>query len=373
MNKTEKYINYLLKLEYPEYSHKSDSTRRLAKILNNLKKKNNNNHSVDLQLLDLSLSENERLDRKLMKLVKESIISVGKYSFSQNDLLLNLISKQLKVSKNNILITSGCDGALRIVSRLLVHEDTKVCIPLPSLGRYEYHVKVNRGIIYFNKPEKFPFDINLKKVLKTCNTDFAEVIFLANPNNPTGIYKNVEDIEKLLKSFNGYVVLDEALINNNLESCSQLVKKYEKLIVTRSFSKLYGLAGERIGYLVANTRVINALKKLVSPFEVSSTALSLAIAVLQDKQYAIRNTRKLDKMISTLNNFQHKEIEITPTKSSTALVLSKKRSKLYDFLLNNGVKTVSCKDFRGIEDLNCVRISLREIKSIKTLLKILLI
>lgn len=356
------YIKYLQTLNYPEYSHKSTYSKKLSK---------KNNGSIDLELLDLSLSQKEIIDRKLITIIKNALVDVGKYSFTQNERLIEDLSIYHKIPTNEIAITAGCDGALRILSRLLINQTSRICIPLPSFGRYEYHTKINFGKIFFIKPNKFPYDLNIKQITKYCNERKIDLLFLANPNNPTGIYKDKRELLYLFENYKGYILLDESLIYPTLDSSASLVGKYKNLIILKSFSKFYGVAGARIGYIIADKTIIEVAKKLISPFEVSSIALSLAIAIFEDKEYLVKEKNLLDNSIKLINYFKSSKILVGNTSSSTAVIKSLLEENLYKRLLSEGIKTVDCKDFRGLELENCVRVSIKDTTSIKKLISTL--
>jgi histidinol-phosphate aminotransferase len=361
MGGVDKNIEYYTQIAYPEYSNKASSTKDLSVKPNG---------SKDFGLLDLSLSQKDRIDKKIIQIVSNDLLNIGKYSHTQNDKLINLLSKSNHVPKKNILITAGCDGALKIISQLLISRNINVCIPVPSFGRYEYHTKINKGKIHFFYNKEFPYDTRIKELLEFLNKNKIEVLFLANPNNPTGIYKPQHEIITLLDNFKGYSIIDESLINPNTISTAQLIKKYPKLIVAKSFSKFYGLAGARIGYIVASEKLIKPLLNLVSPFEVNSLALSLAIAVLKDKELADMEAKiikaEIKKLLRTFR--KNTRINITPSESSLALIQYSGKEPLFDLLLKRGIKTVNGNDFRGLENTNTVRISIKDSDSMNYLI-----
>jgi histidinol-phosphate aminotransferase len=362
--KTKKYIKRIKDLDYPEYSHKTKTSQEIARGYGT-------HNGLDLELLDLSLGQNDTIRHNLSQILAKSLENVGKYSFAQNEELINLISKKNNIPVENILITQGCDGALRILSSFLINEDSQICIPIPSFGRYEYHTKVNCGNISFINFNKFPFSFDIKKITKFYKSSPFNLIFLANPNNPTGAFLEENEITQLLKQTNSFIILDEALSVNKSQSCIELIKEHPKLIVTRSFSKIYGLAGLRLGYIVADKEIIDLAKKLTSPFEVASIAILAAIETLSDSQFFINSQKQLKASLKELKkiNSLFKDINITPTQSSTAVIqLSAKRSLYYE-LLRKGIKTISCNDFRGLEDQNCVRISIKDPDSMEKLIK----
>lgn len=368
MNKqTHKYLKHLKKLHYSEYAHLPKTTDALVSGY----RKNEKNNNLDFELLDLSLGQNDIAFRELYKSTDDLFAKAGQYTISQNENILKLLANKENVSSDNILLTSGCDGALDVLSRMFIHEGIQVCIPLPSFPRYEYHAKVNQGKIIFIPPGKFPYHIDMNKVENMYSTKSVDVTFIANPNNPTGNYIQKADISRFLKSYKGILILDEALILTQDQSCTSLLKKFSNLIIVKSFSKVYGLAGMRVGYIIANKEIIDLASKLISPFEISSISLSFAETALQNENVIKTSIQDVQEAISILRNHNFPHVEISPTEAPTAIVESKNKDNLYYKLLKNGVKTISCKSFRGLRKKNCVRISIKNKQLISRLIEIL--
>lgn len=367
--KTKDYLKHLKDLDYPEYSHKPKITAELIKGYS----KERNNHSVDLGLIDLSLNQNTRLNKGINEIIKKSIADISQYTHTQDDILIRQISKQNKIPAKNILITAGCDGALRILTRMFINKATKVCIPIPSFGRYEYHSKINQGSICFFENSTFPYEVRINELINFLKKNDIDVLLMANPNNPTGMFIPRKEIETLTRKFNGVIILDEALLLNSKQSSIKLLKENSNLIITRSFSKIYGLAGLRIGYILGHPDQIKIAAKLTSPFEVSSIAIKLASFVLNDKDFYDECRKEILESIKELKKSgdKLKNIRISPTQTATALLKFEKRDSLYYSLLRQKIKTISCKDFRGIENENCVRIAIKDIASTRKLVEAL--
>lgn len=338
-----KYLDYLRRLEYPEYAEQE-----------------NGNGKLSLTLLDLSMDDGQRIDEKIFEIIREGRATASKYSFSQNPELIKLIADYVGVDKRQVLVTAGSDGGLRVVSQALVEQGMKVCIPLPSFGRFEYHAKVNQGDITFIEPQKFPYDIDFAEVAELCRCKKIDVLYLANPNNPTGIYKANDKIEWLLENYDGYLILDEALADYANGTAAGLLDKYDRLIIVRSFSKLFGLAGMRVGYVLGDEKLIRAIRMLVSPFETSSLAVLLAVEMLKNSDTIVKNKRDdLKRSLSLVWNYRSTTLGFSPTQSSTFVMYADVVDDLYELLLDNGIKTVPGESFRGLEKENTVRVSLK--------------
>jgi histidinol-phosphate aminotransferase len=346
-------LSWLKNLDYPEYSYQSKGSDHL---------------------LDLSLNDYEGSTSIFLPVLKRSITSVGEYSFAQDKELINLIRKEnWGIRNKQIAITAGADGALRVIFKAIFNEnkDKKICIPIPSFSRYEYHAKSNNVEIDFFQIGEFPYKVNHKKLLEHLKGKNPTAIVLANPNNPTGIYLQTNNLKDLLNKYKGFIIIDESLLFNDLEGLHLMTKKFKNLIIVRTFSKLYGIAGERIGYMIAHERTIKLIKKLLSPFEVSSISIELAKTVMRNKDTMESRTLELKEAIEYIKENLPKGFEISPTSSSVFILKCKKNINLYKSLLKKGVRTISCKDFRGIGSENTVRIAITNLKSMQKLFTIL--
>jgi histidinol-phosphate aminotransferase len=253
---------------------------------------------------DLSLNINPfGVSEKVMKKLKElGDTKIYRY-YPENKELIKLIAEYIKVNPENILIGDGCDGCLEMIAKTFIVKNDNVVIPIPTFHRYEFHTKLMGGKCIFVPMKNFSFDAEL--ILREAKKNNAKIIFLCNPNNPTGIEIEKKEKIKLIKNFQGLVVVDEALADITAINGSNLIKENDNLIVVRSFSKSFGLASLRIGYIVANQNIINIIRKVSSPFKVNGVAQELAIEALQDKEHI----KKSINYLNTEREFLIKELE----------------------------------------------------------------
>lgn len=317
--------------------------------------------------IDLSYIENKKIPRNIKYAVRKNINKINFYKYSQDRDLIELISHSVEIDKDYILLTSGCDGALKHISETFLEKNDKVIIPVPSFPRYEFHVKVMEAIPYFINFSNFPFEFDLNLMLKEFRKVKPKMIFIGNPNNPTGHFISKGKIERFLKKIDSVVVLDEALAEYTGDSCVGLVKKYPNLIVTRSFSKLYGLAGLRIGYLIVHPDLKKQIAKTISPFELTVLAIEAAKKALANNKKFVEDTIK-----ETRRGIQYikKNLKLpSSNSSSSAILICDGNVDLYNFLLREGILVVSGKHFRGLENNNCIRVSVSSINYLKKLLE----
>ncbi len=242
-----------------------------------------------------------KISEKVLKKLKELPAFKIHHYYPENHELLKLIADYMNVSVENVMIGDGCDGCIEMIAHTFVEKNDLAVIPVPTFHRYEFHTKMMGGNVLFLPMENFTFNAN--KILKEANN--AKIIFLCNPSNPTGLEVEKKEIISLLEKFNNLVVIDEALADATDIKSTDLLKKHSNLILVRSFSKTFGLASCRIGYIAADKQIINQIKKVSSPFKVNGIAQELAIAALKDKEQVPKSRGFLEKE----RNYLFKELE----------------------------------------------------------------
>jgi len=233
----------------------------------------------------LNLDRNE----KILSFSKEHKRNFSKYI---NSLDLNLypnlnptydkLSKYLKINKENILITEGVSGAIKnILDSIVINRKTEIIAPRPSFALYNIYSKIyNLKVKTFSYDNYFNLNINNIFKLVTKNTS---VVFLTYPNIPVEGDIKLSFIKKLAKFLDRKGILlaiDEVYYPFNKSSAITFIKKYSNLVVMRSFSKAYGLAGARIGYMVSNKNKIKIFSNTKGGYEtnmMSAQAIHFAL------------------------------------------------------------------------------------------------
>src|SRR3989338_874677 len=264
---------------------------------------------------NLSLNINPfGVSEKVMKRLKELDNTKIYYYYPENKKLIKLIAEYVKVNPENILIGDGCDGCLEMIAKTFIAKNDNIVIPIPTFHRYEFHTKLMCGNCIFVSMENFSFNADL--ILKEAKKSDAKIIFLCNPNNPTGMEIDKKEKIKLIENFHGLIVVDEALAYITTINGSNLIKENNNLIVVRSFSKSFCLAALRIGYIVTNQNIINTIRKVSSPFKVNGIAQELAIEALKDKEHIKKSIEYLNEERDYLIK-ELEEIGLLCTKSTT--------------------------------------------------------
>lgn len=198
------------------------------------------------------------------------------------------LAKNLSVATNQITVGNGSNELLDLVARVFLSSENNAVISQYAFLVYSIAVQSVGAELRVAEAKDFGHDLAAMAKLVDKNT---RIIFIANPNNPTGTCLSISAIEHFIQSIPGdvIVVLDEAyheyVTQVGYASGLTLLDRFPNLIVTRTFSKAYGLAGLRVGYCISSTVIADLLNRLREPFNVNALALAAAETVLHDAKY----------------------------------------------------------------------------------------
>ena len=217
--------------------------------------------------------------------------TVNRYPEILHHSLRAAIANYTNSRKEQIFVGNGSDAIIELLLKIFVKFGENVLIPIPTFFVYQYATKIVGGNpILVNRLDDFGLDVPslLQKV-----TPEVKLIFIANPNNPTANSVSREIILNILNEVNCIVVVDECYYEFCQETVIDLVDQYPNLVVLRSFSKSFGLAGLRVGYGIANETIVDYLYRVAKPFSVNAIALAAAAVALKDIDYVNSNIQKI--------------------------------------------------------------------------------
>lgn len=224
---------------------------------------------------------------------------IATYPMSVNHLLRHKLAVKLKVDLEMITIGNGSDSLFcSLLTCFALHNDKHVLTHDYAFSSYAIQAKT-LGIPVISTAVKSNFVVDIDAMISAC-TEKTSLIFMANPNNPTGLLVCPEEIKRLLDNIPATTifVLDEAYFEYsgilNPGATMDLLKKYPNLVITRTFSKAYGLAGLRLGYAIANPQITALLYRIQLPFIVNIAALTAGCAALNDEAF-IQQTLMVNK------------------------------------------------------------------------------
>lgn len=255
------------------------------------------------------------------RLARQAAGSLNLYCDPDCGVLASVAAEYFGVEKDNMIFTNGSDEVLNFAFLAFCDQKTPAVFPDVTYGFYSVFAKVN-GV----PCRKIPLDKGLRiRVADYFNA--RGTIFIANPNAPTGIALAPSEIRSILENNkDNIVVVDEAYVDFGGDSVLPLINRYSNLLVTRTFSKSYSLAGARLGIGFASKKIIADLKRIkysTNPYNVNSMTAAAGVGALLDKEYFEKNVNTIcfnrDYLMASLDQLGFKVLP-----SSTNFVFAKK-------------------------------------------------
>ena len=266
----------------------------------------------------IKLSANESalgVSPKVKRVINNKNLILSKYPDSKAKVLRKEISKRFDCDFNKIICGAGSDEIIQMICQLYLKSSDEVIVPQYSFLMYRIYAQIVGAKVFFSKEKNFKVSVEeiIKKVTKK-----TKIVFIANPNNPTGTYLTklelIELRKKLKKSI--LLVLDDAYFeymkNKDYKPGLDLFRNKDNVVVIRTFSKIYGLASLRVGWGHASSKIINAMNVIKPPFNVNQIAQIAAIEALRDKNFInksikhnIVSAKKIKKILEKFNIFSN--------------------------------------------------------------------
>lgn len=313
---------------------------------------------------------NLSFDENFYKKLFESLFTINftEYPNIHNDELLKSLSEYCQVDKKNIQTFNGSDSALHYIFASFLNENTKVLVYYPNYNQIETYIKLYSNYLSYSNIIT-PFESHTYNFSEVENYD---VIYLSNPNNPTGVCIEPTIIEEVVKNNpNKLFIIDEAYYEFSKKSCTILVSKYKNIIITRTFSKAFSLASIRLGYICADESLINQINKIRNTKEVSSFAQILGLTALKNIGYindrvslTIKNREKFQTVLEENN------IEYIKSDSNFVLIKINNSKSIVDKLYNNNILVRDRSMFEGLE--NTIRVTIGDWDDMEKIIKIIL-
>ncbi len=239
-------------------------------------------------LIKLSANESALGVSSRVKKLNLKNINIEKYPDSKCKALRNQIAKNFRCDFNKIICGSGSDEIIQMICQLFLNKNDEVILPKYSFLMYRIYAKIVGAKIIFSKEKNFKICVD-DIIAKTSNK--TKIVFLANPNNPTGTYLNFKELKNLRKKLNKKIllVIDDAyfeyMAQKDYVSGLKLFKNNSNVFILRTFSKVYGLASLRVGWGYGSKKIIDELYKIKPPFNVNKIAQLSAIESLKDYKF----------------------------------------------------------------------------------------
>ena len=279
---------------------------------------------------------------KSLEVLSQNILDIASYPDGDSYYLKRKICDKENLLPNQIIIGNGSNEILELISHTFIEKDDEVIMGEYCFIVYPIVAKLSEARIIRSQMPNMTHDIQNIIDLVTNNT---KAIFIANPNNPTGTKVPKASIYNLLDSIpsNILVVVDEAyceyLVENQRMDASKDIAKWKNLVIVKTFSKIYGLAGLRIGFAMGDNEVIDKIQKPREPFNVNSLAQLAAVAAIDDKDH-IEKSFQLNNsgMLFMKTEIAKMGLKIYPSHANFILVdFGCPARNIYEELLKRGI------------------------------------
>ena len=303
----------------------------------------------------IKLSSNESAlgtSSKVKKILSVKNLNLTKYPDSKSKILKKEISKKFKCNVNKIICGSGSDEIIQILCQLYLNPSDEVIVPEYSFLMYRIYSRIVGAKVVFAKEKKFK--ISIYQIIKKVNRK-TKIVFLANPNNPTGTYLNKSEILELRSKLDKKIllVIDDAYFeymkNKDYKSGLELFKNKDNVIILRTFSKIYGLAALRVGWGYGPKKIIDEMNKIKPPFNINRVAQAAAVEALKDNNFIKRSINHNIKWARKINFFLDRLFISTNKISANFFLLNFDKCK---FSANYVYKKLASKGIilRNVED-----------------------
>ncbi len=295
------------------------------------------------QVIKLASNENPLgPSPKALEELNKRLHDIHIYPDGGNDLRAVLAEKfNLKVE--NVIVGSGSEGIMSNIIRTFLCDDDEVLTTEAAFIGFQVLAK-SRGVKYRTVPYR-EWRYDLRAIAQRIN-DHTKIIYLANPNNPTGTIFSKQEFDEFYKHVpeRVLIILDEAYYEyarRNRDYPDSMDYRYDNVITLRTFSKIYGLAGIRIGYGFAHDELISNLLKVKLPFEPSTLAQAAGIGALKDREFlriSLENNTKGLKFLT--ENLKQMDVSIIPSNTNFVMVVrdsEEDANYIYEELLKQGI------------------------------------
>lgn len=268
------------------------------------------------KIVKLNANENPYGASKNILSKLSNIDNISRYPDADAIELREKISQKYNLDIDEVVIGNGGDEIIEMLCQIMLNKDDEIIMCTPGFSMYKIMAYVQDANVKSVPLKEYKTDLDgiIKQI-----TDKTKMIFITNPHNPTGTIITQIELENFLKQISSdiLVVIDEAYAefvkNDNFPNSIELLNKYNNICILRTFSKAYGLAGMRTGYLLADKTIINEINKIRPPYNVNSVSQKLASFAIDDTEWlnecVKRNNEVLNKVYENLNRLNVKYVK----------------------------------------------------------------
>ena len=298
--------------------------------------------------------------------VKQALIDadLSAYPDRHSLALREELASRLDVSIDNLLVGNGSTELIHLLARAFLGPSERCLIFTPTFGEYEAAATIVGAEVHlFRAEEEQGFQWSVEEGVESIKQVRPEMVFLCNPNNPTGVYLDSIDVEKIRTAMDGdaLLVLDDAYVSlADRQWDSTWMLREGNIAILRSMTKDHALAGARLGYMVAEPNVVSAVRRLQPVWSVNAVAQAVGIAALNDEAHVAEARRTISEAKEYLCS-ELAPLGVPTTASAANFVLARvgEASKVRGDLLHRGIAVRDCTSF-GLPDH--IRIAVRRLE-----------
>jgi histidinol-phosphate aminotransferase len=303
----------------------------------------------------LASNENpEALSPEALEAAREALLTANRYPDERANVLMNAL--RAHYGDYQFVTGVGMDGVIETIIRTLVEPGEQVAVSTPTFSFYAL-AAMGQGAEVIAVPREEDFSVDPKKLIRAAQG--AKITFLCSPNNPTGNATGPEVVREILEGIEGLLFLDNAYVEFSETDYLPLMRKHENLVLGRTFSKVYSLAGLRIGYAFTPRWLPPWYNRAGTPFAVNAVSMAAAAAALSDTAHAERCIAQVRRWRKRF--YKDVKYPVLPSDANFVMidVAPHTGDGMVEELARKGVVVRSCRSFAGLDD-HFIRVSVGE-------------
>ncbi|MDO4742735.1 MAG: histidinol-phosphate transaminase [bacterium] len=302
-------------------------------------------YSVDKQTYKIRLDANEsfiNLPNQIVEQLKANLdeINFNRYPDPDADELCLAYAQYYGLDRKYIVAGNGSDELISVIFSSFLKKSDSVVVLSPDFSMYKFYAHICECKV-LDYP-KCNAEIDVEELIEFCRVNNPQMIVFSNPCNPTSLSLETSQVKRVIENFDGLVVLDEAYMDFDDSSLIESAAQYDNLIVLRTCSKMMGLAALRVGFAVANEKIVSALRATKSPYNVNSVSQIMATTVLKNKKYLDGCRKRIIESRDFLYNAlkpicADNGVEVMNTKTNFVFIKSENAALLFEYLKTKNI------------------------------------
>lgn len=330
-----------------------------------------NDDVLKLDWNEATIQPSPKVKNALINFIEDGHINW--YPDTNNVILIKELSSYCDIPYENIQYFGSSDYLHEYIARTFIQDDDKVLIVAPTYDNFRSTMESCGAMVdFFYLDKDFAFNANL--FINKLNEFKPKIVYICNPNNPTGTIYDNKFIEELISKFqNTLFIIDEAYWEFTGITCKDLVKKYNNILICRTFSKAFALAGFRIGYVISSIEIISLLSKIRNPKNITALSQIAAIAALQDSEYMKEYVKEVNiAKFSFDKELREIGYEVFGIGGNFSLIKFRDNSLKNEFINFLEMNKIFIRDYGHVSSMeSCARITIGTTKQMRKVLNII--